>query len=81
MDATKKALVMKNLPAVRGIHLLFHTRQNLWSSALSISALQLRRGGFQRKTCRKRERDGTSGGSRDVEKLVERKGVCDEEKE
>lgn len=72
---------MKNLPAVRGIHLLFHTRQNLWSSALSISALLLRRRGFQRKMCRKRERDGTSGGSRDVEKLVERKGVCDKEKE
>lgn len=31
VDGTKKAPVMKILPAVLGSHLLFHTRQNLWA--------------------------------------------------
>lgn len=41
-EGTKKAPVMKNLPAVPGSHLLFHTRAKFMSPALSISALLLR---------------------------------------
>lgn len=37
--SAKKAPVMKNLPAVLGIHLPFHTQQNLWALQHSASLL------------------------------------------